>query len=197
MGLFSSPLTRFFFFFDQQQQQQSKKNKGDLNADELPALFVHSHCTHSAALPPPQMSRPHQRCCEQSRSRWEICRIRADGKRDQRTKPWPHAHDRKFGRSFVVDTFEKPEEKIPAGAVELTGWKAALLSGDTIQPIILMRYIYFFLIRFAGRNNPHAFQSVRKKCVHVTISIPLARERERQLGMGNTEISLAFKQRAR
>lgn len=120
MRLFSS-LFIFFFFFDQQQQS---KNKGDLNADELPALFVHAHCTHTAAFsssgcldhtnaPPP----------EQSRSRSEISRIRADGRRDQRTEPWPHAHD--VWLLFVVSTL-KPEEKIQAAAAALTGWEAVV-----------------------------------------------------------------------
>lgn len=126
-----------------------------MNADELAALFVHVHCTHAAAFSP---SGCLDRREQQRRSRSEISRIRADGWRDQRTKPRPHTRDRKFGFSFVVGTL-KLEEETPAAAAALTSWEAAVADGkkkkggnvigNMIQPIILSQF--FFSPRVGAR----------------------------------------------
>lgn len=185
MRLFSSPLC---FFFHQQRQS---KNKGALNADELPALFVLAHCTHTAAFFAVRMSRPHKRRREQSRSRSGISRIRADGRRDQRTKPWPHAHDRKFGCSFVVGTLKT------GGGVSsrcscthrLGGWSLPMATRGRYRkhdPTNYSLTIFFSLSGWrAGIILPPSNLSGRSS-VRVRISIPLAktaeRERDRERG---------------
>lgn len=120
-GSFQVPSFIFFSFSD---KQRPGKNKGALNADELAALFVHVHCTHAAAFSPCGCLDRRKR----RRSRSEISRIRADGWRDQRTKPRPHTRDRKFGCSFVVGTL-KLEEETPAASAALTGREAAVADG--------------------------------------------------------------------
>lgn len=164
--LLSSPL--FFFFLDQQQQSKNKERLECWWATRaICSRSLYTHCSVFSI----RLSRPHERRREQSRSRSAISRIRADGRRDQRTKPWPHAHDRKFGCSFVVSTL-KPEEKIPAAAAALTGWEAVVWNGNKkalskTWSNQLFFYDIFFLFALACRNNHDAFQSVRKTfCTH-------------------------------
>lgn len=119
LPLFKSPI--LFFFFSPFDQQQQSKNKGDLNADELPALFVHSHCTQAGALSPSE-------CLDHTSA--------AASRDDLVARPagselmvGERSKDKAVvacTRREVVLHFGKPSEKIPVGAVALTGCEAVV-----------------------------------------------------------------------
>lgn len=160
-ALFKSPLLYFpFFFWPAAAKQKQRRLECWWATRAICSRSLYTHCSVFSN----RMSRPHQRRREQSRSRSEISRIRADGRERSKDKAVAARTWREVWLRLCCQHFDSGGEDSSC---------THRLRGCGLPMVTRERYRkhdptnYSFTIFLACRNNPHAFQSVRKNfCAH-------------------------------